>query len=311
MDDKAATQIFEHAPLAAIELEDSSSAPYLILLSGGVPGTMHRLAPGPNRIGRASENQVQVLDAGLSRHHAEIDVSGTSTATLIDLGSTNGTFLNAQRIPKARAVGVVVGDRLRFGPSLTLRFCRPDADEERLQRELFERAVRDPLTGLYNRSYFFDQLGRLQGRAAPRGLGLAVLMLDIDHFKDVNDRHGHDVGDRILREVSAAIRRVLRADDLVGRYGGEEFVAALPIDGLDRARLRAERIRREIGDASVATPHGKIGVTCSIGLAFSPPGHSTRSADLVTEADGALYRAKRMGRDRVALAEGAGLNRVG
>jgi diguanylate cyclase (GGDEF)-like protein len=311
MDDKNATQIFERSPVVVLEPELSASTAYLVLLAGGVTGSMYRLESGPNRIGRAADNSIQILDAGLSRHHAEIVLAGSDTVTIVDLKSTNGTFVNGRAVSQNKPIEVCIGDRIQLGPALTLRFSRPDAHEERLQRELFERAVRDPLTGLHNRSYFFDQLGRLQAKVAPRGLGLSILMLDLDHFKAINDEHGHDIGDDVLRQVADRFRGVLRAEDLIARYGGEEFIAALPIDSIKRACMRADRIRQEVASRRIEVQACSIDLTCSIGVSFNAADQSLRASDLVSQADCALYSAKRLGRNRVIVSNQFGLHRVG
>ena len=143
---------------------------------------------------------------------------------------------------------------------------------------MFERTVRDTLTGLYNRSYFLDQLRVLAAARRASGLGLAVLMLDIDHFKSINDTLGHDGGDAVLREVAGVIRQSTRSEDLVARYGGEEFAVALPVAAPTMAPERAERIRRALArpDAPVR-PARSLRVTASLGLAFAPPRRSHAS----------------------------------
>ena len=128
---------------------------------------------------------------------------------------------------------------------------RLDHHDERFQRDMFERTVRDTLTGLYNRAYFLNQIGVLAERSAVHGIGMAALMIDIDHFKRINDRYGHVAGDEVLREVAAAIRESTRSEDLVARYGGEEFVVALPVSVASLATERAERIRRELAERSI------------------------------------------------------------
>ncbi len=132
-----------------------------------------------------------------------------------------------------------------------LKLVRLDPHDERFQRDMFERTVRDPLTGLYHRAYFLSQIGVLAERYAAAGIGMAILMLDIDHFKQINDRYGHVAGDDVLREVAAVIRESTRAEDLVARYGGEEFVIALPVSLVALAVQRAERIRLAIARRTI------------------------------------------------------------
>jgi diguanylate cyclase (GGDEF)-like protein len=126
-------------------------------------------------------------------------------------------------------------------------------------------------------------------------------MVDVDHFKGVNDRHGHLVGDIVLREVSGVLRESTRSEDLVARYGGEEFVVALPSSSPDLATERAEQIRRNVAARRIRTSSAEIRVTISVGLAYSSPESPHRPLSLIELADDALYQAKGEGRNRVIL----------
>ena len=169
---------------------------------------------------------------------------------------------------------------------------------------LFERvrnlSIRDGVTGLYNHRHImekaqaeFDRVGRYQDR-------FSVLMIDIDHFKKVNDEHGHPAGDAVLREVANVIRDCLRTVDSVGRYGGEEFVVILPHTPHDEAMQTAERVRSQVGAHAFHAPGGPLQVTISIGVATAPSEAADTAAAVIREADKALYRAKSEGRDRTA-----------
>jgi diguanylate cyclase (GGDEF)-like protein len=282
----------------------SSSTPsplYLIMLNGGIPGAMLQLSPRGTRLGRAADNTIQLSDNSISRYHALITLDSDGSARLTDLESTNGSFVNGRRIPAHTPVPVKDGDRLQFGSEVVVKFVRPDPCEERFQKEMFERTVRDGLTGLFNRTYFLNQIGPLADRNSVRGLGLAVLMLDVDHFKRVNDQYGHDVGDRVLREVASVLRQSMRSDDLVARYGGEEFIAALPVAAPDQATERAERIRGCLSERRIIVGGLSLRVTASIGLAFAPAGRPKIPAALINSADQGLYQAKNNGRNRVVF----------
>jgi diguanylate cyclase (GGDEF)-like protein len=263
---------------------------------------MLRLAPGPRMVGRAPENGLQLAEMSVSRNHATILVDHDGLVWLTDLGSTNGSFLNGKRLAPHQTVGLRDGDRIGFGPAVVVKFVRPDELDEGYHREMFERTVRDPLTGLFNRAYFHSQIELLAHQTYRRGLGLALLMLDIDNFKRVNDNLGHDAGDQVLREVAATLRLSTRPDDLVARYGGEEFIAALPIGTALQALDRAERIRRDIKNRTILLDRHVLNVTASIGLAYAAADTPTRLARLIESADQALYRAKFAGRDCVQSA---------
>ncbi|WP_435017821.1 diguanylate cyclase [Tundrisphaera sp. TA3] len=307
MDVNGATFLCEHrapnqVPAPAPSSPGGSQSPmYLVVLSGGIPGAMLRLSPGGNRLGRASDNTLQLPDASISRYHAFLGVDEEGQVRLTDLGSTNGSFQNGRRLPENTPVLVHDGDRLQFGSDVIVKFIRPDPCEEQFQREMFERTVRDPLTGLYNRAFFLAQFGPLADRGGLRGLGIAVLMLDIDHFKRINDAHGHEVGDQVLREVAGVLRQATRADDLVARYGGEEFVIALPVAAPDQATDRAERLRASLASRRILAGGVPLRVTASLGLAFAPPGRPRSIGSLISTADQGLYQAKNSGRDRIVF----------
>ncbi len=302
MEDNGATYLCDLIKTSGECAPAASRLPmYLVVLGGGIPGAMIRLSPGGTRLGRAADNTVQLPDPSISRYHAFLGADEEGMVRLNDMGSTNGTFLNGRRLPENTPVRVADGDRLQFGATVVVKFIRPDPCEEQFQREMFERTVRDPLTGLFNRAYFLAQFGPLADRSGLKGLGMAVLMLDIDHFKRINDAHGHDVGDQVLREVAAVLRQATRSDDLVARHGGEEFVVALPVAAPDQATERAERVRLALAERRILAGGVPLRVTASLGLAYTPAGRPRSIAALISTADQGLYQAKNSGRDRTVF----------
>jgi two-component system cell cycle response regulator len=167
-------------------------------------------------------------------------------------------------------------------------------------QQSIEMAITDGLTGLYNRRYMESHLGALVEQAAARGKPLTALVLDIDYFKSVNDTHGHDAGDDVLREFATRIKKSIRGIDLACRLGGEEFVIVMPETDMAVATIVAERLRRRIASEPFAIAHGakSIEVTISIGLATLDTADDN-AATILKRADQALYRAKRDGRNRV------------
>ena len=163
-----------------------------------------------------------------------------------------------------------------------------------------EMAITDPLTGLYNRRYMESHLSSLVEQAASRGKPLTALVLDIDYFKSINDTHGHDAGDDVLREFATRIKKSIRGIDLACRYGGEEFVIIMPETDMAVATIVAERLRRRIASEpfSIQQGSGSIEVTISIGIATLDTADDS-AATILKRADQALYRAKRDGRNRV------------
>ena len=261
---------------------------YLIVVRGGIPGTMLRLGQKSSSLGRAAENTFQFHDSTVSRRHAVLSLDPDRAAWLMDLGSTNGTFVNGRRIATQTQVQVPDGSRIQLGSSTLLKYLKLDPCEEGFQRDLYERSVRDNLTGLYNRGYFLSQIGPLAEVNSICELGLALILVDIDHFKRINDTHGHTVGDLILREVADVLRESTRGDDLVARYGGEEFILALPSGSLEHATERAEHIRLRLSSRVVEASQARVGVTASLGLSFAPAGRVRDVAALITAADEAL-----------------------
>lgn len=175
----------------------------------------------------------------------------------------------------------------------------------RLREALRNQSIRDPLTGIFNRRYLEETLEREVRRATRCEQTLGVLMLDLDHFKKFNDTYGHEAGDDVLRETAGFLSKCVRAEDVVCRYGGEEFVIILPAASLDATHSRAEDIRLKLRELTLMHQEQMLGrITASFGVACFPDHGATRQF-LLEAADAALYRAKREGRDRVAVADSA------
>lgn len=173
---------------------------------------------------------------------------------------------------------------------------------ETMQAELKLLARIDPLTGVNNRLALVEAIGRLLDAAGRNGRPLGVLMLDVDHFKAVNDRFGHGGGDRVLLSLVERIQRGLGAGDVIGRVGGEEFVVLSPGNGVAATRALGERIRAEVACMQVVVDGHALGMTVSAGVTEAVPGADDAAA-LLQRADAALYAAKRAGRNRVVAAE--------
>jgi diguanylate cyclase (GGDEF)-like protein len=197
----------------------------------------------------------------------------------------------------------------RVGVMLKLRELQEElqlknAALETANRELERLASLDGLTGLANRRSFFERLGVEFSRARRRGAPVAVLMLDIDHFKRFNDEHGHQAGDEALRTAARVLREGIRAYDVAGRYGGEEFIVLLPDTPPQDALLVAERLRERLALTPVETSPGAAAVmTASFGIAARPATPAETAEELVAAADRALYRAKHAGRNCCLLSD--------
>lgn len=276
-------------------LDPAQGAPLVLVLTGQSAGQVFRLGSEPLVVGRAADCGVVLRDAGVSRRHCEIRINRESLGfTLEDRGSTNGTWVNGQRVTKTSLVGE---ERIRVGSDVILRFALSDENEEALARRLYDGAMRDALTGCYSRRYFDDQLATSVAHAKRHGTELGLVMVDVDHFKRINDEHGHPTGDDVLRGVGEALLAMVRSEDTVARFGGEEFallVAGTPLRGLVGL---AERIRKAIAAVRFRRGTEEIGVTVSAGVAML--GECQTKDELVTLADTRLYGAKRAGRNRV------------
>ncbi|HEX2825544.1 MAG TPA: diguanylate cyclase [Burkholderiales bacterium] len=210
---------------------------------------------------------------------------------------------------KARKEDIVAGMQAGADDYIPKPF---DADELRvrvragerivvLQEALRVQATQDALTGAMNRGAIFDVLKRELAQSARTQAPVGVVIADLDHFKQINDTHGHPAGDAVLREAAARLKSVLRAYDALGRYGGEEFVLVLPSCNAQQAFEVAERARRAIANTPAITASGAVPITASFGVAGGGPAALDVDA-LVRAADDALYRAKRGGRNRVEIA---------
>jgi diguanylate cyclase (GGDEF)-like protein len=172
---------------------------------------------------------------------------------------------------------------------------------ERLNGILEERSIRDGLTGLFNHRYFYEILHRDYNLAERNDADMAVVLLDLDHFKSINDTYGHPCGDAILRETAALLQGLVRKTDLVARYGGEEFAIILPDTGLDGAKVTAEHVRHGIEKHVFHKKKKTIQITASIGLAARRAHRTSSPEELVSSADQALYRAKSSGRNQIVV----------
>ncbi len=273
---------------------------YLLFLSGPQLGEIFPLASGREYVlGRRDECDVRIRDEGASRRHASIRVEG-EVAIVHDLESANGTYVEGKRTPEAK---VADGTRIQIGAQTTLKFVWADELEARYQMKLAEGALQDPLTGLYNRRHFEERLSSELSAAERHGRSLSLLMCDVDHFKSINDEHGHLAGDETLKMVANVLRGAVRKEDVLARYGGEEFVVIARETQLDGAHTLAERIRQAVEESRCPWQGRDLGVTMSIGVTVSVglsqfvPGRTDR--ELIEAADRALYLAKQAGRNTV------------
>jgi len=280
--------------------------PALVFLRGELMAVPIPLERREVTLGRALDADIRVNDSRASRLHARIttehDESGGETRyRLKDLGSTNGTILNGRAIDEALLGD---GDKFVIGDQL-IRFEMLDEIDREFQQQIHRLLVHDELTGLLTSKSFFSELRREAAHAEAESIRFCVLMMDLDHFKEVNDTYGHLVGSETLEEVGLVIKNSLRAGDVAARFGGEEFAAFLLDADYSQALVAAERVRSAIekhefpavrrGSDEENRTHR---MTISIGIAAFPD-DAREPIQLVDKADAALYAAKRGGRNRV------------
>ena len=246
-------------------------------------------------LGRGTDCEIYLEDDAASRRHAAIHQDDDGYL-LVDLNSTNGTFVNNEQIKKHR---LEAGDRIRIGAHV-LKYLSADHIELQYHETVFRMTTRDGLTEAYNRQYMTEFLERELLRSGERNRPVSVGLLDIDFFKQVNDQHGHLVGDEVLREVCRRAESVLRAGDLFARFGGEEFCAVFCESDEAEAAELAETIRHAIGNTPFATDVGELSVSASIGVAaWQGAGEQLTTEAILKAADEKLYEAKESGRNRV------------
>ncbi|HEX5656872.1 MAG TPA: GGDEF domain-containing protein [Polyangiales bacterium] len=253
-------------------------------------------------LGRGEDADLRIQDPSLSRTHARFERDG-DTLTVTDLESMNGTFVEGQRVRET--LRLKSGEQLTLG-NVVVRFAVQDPTELQVQRDLYEAAVRDRLTGLYNRGYFDDRLAAEWAFVKRHQSTMAVLVVDLDHFKSINDSHGHPVGDEVIRQTANKIRDSLRAEDLAARYGGEEFVVLARGTDAGGAQVLGQRLRTRIAQTDIEVPTGRVKVTASLGVAVMRRDLVFRSpGELMAAADAALYEAKHNGRNQVVVSAAA------
>ena len=256
-------------------------------------------------LGRSEDCTHTFPDVSVSGLHARLAIVGGSYA-LADAGSTNGTFVNDERVSAPRPLRN--GDVVRLGPRITLRFQLMADDEREALGRMYEAAVYDRLTQLYNRNHVEDRLDAELAFALRHKAELSIALVDIDHFKLVNDTHGHPAGDAVLKAVARTLGAAVRTEDLVARYGGEEFIVIMRGIPLSGAVIAAERIRQTILSSDVpwvapdettgAPVQSTLRVTVSVGVASLTDTGATDKVELLKCADRRLYRAKTEGRNR-------------
>jgi diguanylate cyclase (GGDEF)-like protein len=267
----------------------------LVVLRGLDVGNVIRLEGDEVVVGRDPDNSIILTDEGVSRRHARFMRDG-KVYRIEDLGSTNGVFVNGSQ---ASRVALVDGDKILLGRFTVLKYAQQDELELEYQMRIHRSASLDGLTGALNRRSIENQLASEVSFARRHGTELSVLMLDIDHFKKINDTYGHTTGDEVLRGLAQQVKTCIRIEDLFGRWGGEEFVVLVRGVGRTGSFLLANRLLKAIEQFEISCSGERIPVTTSIGVATLHHTTEDTAGELIVRADQCLYEAKRQGRNRV------------
>ncbi len=278
--------------------EADATVPCVVVLTGRKVGRVFRLDPHGTVLGRANDTDVVLDDDGVSRVHCMIELLD-GRWSVRDLGSTNGTYVGERSAGKT-PLTLRDGDRIRLGSDLILKFGTQDEIERQFLDHLYRSATRDALTGLPNRRHFQERLESELAWHQRHEAPLSLLFVDLDHFKHVNDTHGHLAGDAVLKGVAELLQDVCRVEDEVARWGGEEFVLLLRQTPEDAALQVAERLRVAVAEKTFTIDGRAVRITTSVGVATRVGDAVTGPDELLQEADAYLYIAKESGRNRVA-----------
>lgn len=264
----------------------------LVTIYGRDLGKQHKLDAEDTTIGRGAENHIVLDMDNVSRRHARV-LARPDGFFVEDLGSTNGTYVNDLEVGLERLRN---GDLIKVGGAI-LKFLQGGNIEALFHEEIYRMTIVDGLTQIHNKRYFLEFLDREMARCARYARPLSLVLFDIDHFKRINDSHGHLAGDFVLKRLAETVARHIRKEEAFARYGGEEFAVIMPETPAARAHIFAEKIRRMVEAATFEFEGEVIPVTCSLGIAEMGDHRST--SGFVAAADARLYTAKAGGRNRV------------
>lgn len=269
----------------------------LVIIYGPSLGKRIPLSGSELVVGRDPANEVVLELDNVSRRHCRLRVRD-GEVTVADLGSTNGTWVNDTEVTPPREQPLRSGDLLKVG-GVIFKFLQAGNIEALYHEEIYRTIILDGLTGVHTKRYFLEFLDREMARCARYGRPLSLLLFDVDHFKRVNDQWGHLAGDSVLRELAGIVRnRMIRKEELVARWGGEEFAVVLPESGPTKVRIFAEKLRAMVAAHPFTFEGRRIPVTVSVGVA-DMTAEMTEPAQFLRATDQKLYAAKHAGRNCV------------
>lgn len=285
------------APMEAVYSFDFRSRyPYLIVFVGKDSGNRYKIKKGTTTIGRSREADITLDDERVSRIHCTVEWKGKKII-IEDQGSTNGTYVDSKKVNRAH---LRRGAPLQVGQSVMKVEFKNEA-EIQLEDSLIQNASIDFLTGIFNRQFFMTRAAEEIAYAQRHKKVVGFIMIDIDHFKQVNDTYGHQMGDAVLNQFATIVNKVKRTEDVFARYGGEEFII-MPRGGVHQKGVhrQCERIRKAVEKCKFHFGEEQVQITVSLGFFLKKADSTVKLSltDLISEADKALYLAKERGRNR-------------
>ena len=288
------TETWVTAPERPVSISSRNACLVHIYPTGPSMGTRYTIGDAPIVIGRATDCDIRINDHSVSRRHARIQ-PGADGYYAVDLQSTNGTYIND--IP-ASMYKLKDGDYLRIGNCI-YRFLMGGNVETEYHEEIYRLTIIDGLTEIHNKRYLMEFLDREIARSSRHARPLALIMIDIDRFKNINDQFGHLGGDFTLRELAIRIKGNVRKEELFARYGGEEFAVVLPETALEGSLIVAERILKVVSQTPFLFEDKTFDVTISAGVVVTQGEVDITPIELIRRSDEKLYDAKNQGRNRV------------
>ncbi len=265
----------------------------LIYPPGAEMGRRFELEQDNVVLGRGGDCDIQIDRDSVSRKHARIFRMGDQWM-VEDLGSTNGSYVNDAPVKRSQLRD---SDFVKIGAAI-FKFFFGAGIESSYHEEIYKMTIIDALTGAHNKRYFLEFLDREIARCSRYGRPLSLLMFDIDHFKRINDNHGHLTGDFVLKEMLRRLLGRIRKEELLARYGGEEFAAVLPETDHEGAMTFAEKVRKRVVDEPFEYEGDSLEISVSVGV-HTLNGEDIEAAEFIKLADDKLFEAKRQGRNRV------------
>lgn len=289
MHDTARQQTSHSAPVIS---EDSSLIGHLLQIHPVELGYgLITFTDEPFIVGRDPKSNLMIGENAVSRQHAKLEKT-LSGFSITDLESTNGTWINGTKIESQQLQS---SDRIRIGGRV-FKYIAADQLEANYHEAVYTMMTKDSLTQAWNKRYLIETLQRELKRRKRTGNDLSLIILDLDFFKNINDTYGHLVGDELLRQIVDRLKSVLREEDILARFGGEEFCVVLTETSSENARTCASRCLDVISEKPFSTAAGDI--ECSISIGIGQATDSITCDELIKQADDNLYQAKKQGRNR-------------